>query len=109
MVAPGQNNEQDKCCNISTIQHHIVDMKDILLAVYVFTGIDTVSSIYRTGKVTPLKKVKANKTLREKLLVFNDLNASPNEIEEAGELFFLQPCMVRMVRFRWTSCATDCM
>lgn len=89
MVSPGKNNEQDKCYQISTIQHHIGDMKDILLVVYAFTGIDTVSSIYRKGKITPFKKVQANKTLREKLLVFNDSNASPNDIAEAGELFFV--------------------
>lgn len=52
MVSTGKTNEQDKCYNISVTQQNTGKMKDALLAVYYFTGIDTVSSIYKKGKIT---------------------------------------------------------
>lgn len=43
-------------------------MKDVLLAAYAFTGIGTVSSIYKKGNVSPFKEVEACNILRQKLL-----------------------------------------
>lgn len=74
---------------ISDIQRDIGDMKDVLLAVYAFTGYDTVSAIYNKGKIGPFKKVQSNKDLRTMLLTFNDPNADPNVVANAGKQFFL--------------------
>ncbi|GBN48732.1 hypothetical protein AVEN_35286-1 [Araneus ventricosus] len=64
-------------------------MKDVLLAVYAFTGCDTVSAIYRKGEIVPFKKVQANKALHAKLLRFNYPNADPNAVADAGKHFLV--------------------
>lgn len=61
MVVPKKGNQQEKVYSISDIQRGIGEMKDVLFAVYAFTGCDTVSAIYRKGKIAQIRKVQANK------------------------------------------------
>ena len=89
MVVPKKGNQQEKIYRISDIQRGIGDMKDVLLAIYAFTGCDTVSAIYKKGKITPYRKLQANDALREKLLVFSDPKADPIAVANAGKHFLL--------------------
>ncbi|GBL81213.1 hypothetical protein AVEN_143548-1 [Araneus ventricosus] len=88
MPMPKKGNQQEKVHSIRDIQRGIGEMKDVLLAVYAFTGCDTVS-IYRKEKIVAFKKVQANKALHTKLLRFNDPNADPNAVADAGKHFLL--------------------
>lgn len=89
MVIPKKGNQQEEVHCIGDIQRAIGEIKDVFLTVYAFTGCDTVSSIYKKGKIAPFKKVQGNKDLRTKLLTFNDPNADPDAIAVAGNHFFL--------------------
>lgn len=89
MVVPKKGNQQEKVYTISDIQRDIGDMKGVLLAIYAFTGCDTVSAIYKKGKITPYRKVEADNILRTKLLVFNDPKADPSAVADAGKHFLL--------------------
>ncbi|GBM21107.1 hypothetical protein AVEN_212903-1 [Araneus ventricosus] len=89
MLMPKKGNQQEKVHSILDIHRDIGEMKDVLLVVYAFTGCNTVSAIYRKGKIVPLKKVQANKALHTKLLRFNDPNADPNAVADAGKHFLL--------------------
>ncbi|GBL83361.1 hypothetical protein AVEN_110672-1 [Araneus ventricosus] len=89
MAMTKKGNEQEKVHSIRDIQRSIGEMKDILLAVYASIGCDTVSAIYRKGKIVPSKKFQANKELHTKLLRFNDPNADPNAVADAGKNFLL--------------------
>ena len=89
MVVPKKGNQQEKIYRISDIQRGIGDMKDVVLAIYAFTGCDTVSAIYKKGKITPYRKLQANDALREKLLVFSDPKADPIAVANAGKHFLL--------------------
>ena len=64
-------------------------MRDFLLFLHAFTGCDSVSSIYRKGKIEPFRKLGDDKHLREKLRVFNNPQASADAVADAGEAFFL--------------------
>jgi len=89
MVVPKKGNQEEKIYSISDIQRNIGEMRDVLFAIYAFTGCDTVSSIYKKGKIAPFRKVQANKALHAKLLVFNDPKADPSAVADAGKHFFL--------------------
>lgn len=89
MVVPKKGNHQEKVYIISDIQQGIGDMKDVLLVTYAFTGCDTVSAVYKKGKIAPYRKVQANNVLREKLLVFNNPKADPSAVADAGNYFLL--------------------
>lgn len=64
-------------------------MKGVLLVTYAFTGCDTVSAVYKKGKIAPYRKVQANNVLREKILVFNNHKADPSAVADAGNYFLL--------------------
>ncbi|GBM23776.1 hypothetical protein AVEN_271136-1 [Araneus ventricosus] len=89
MVLPKKGNQQEKVHCIRDIQRDVGEMKEALLDVYAFTGCDTVSAIYRKGKIVPFKKVQAYKALHTKLLRFNDTNADPNAMADAGKHFLV--------------------
>ncbi|GBM03920.1 hypothetical protein AVEN_185414-1 [Araneus ventricosus] len=89
MVMPKKGNQQEKVHSIRDIQRGIGEMRYVLLAVYAFTGWDTVSAIYRKEKTVPFKKVQTNKALHTKLLRFNDPYADPNAVADAGKHFLL--------------------
>ena len=89
MVVPKKGNQQEKVYTISGIQRGIGDMKGVLLAIYAFTGCDTLSAIYKKGKITPYRKAQANDALRAKLLVFSDPKADPSAVADAGKHFLL--------------------
>lgn len=89
MMIPKKGNQQEKVYTISDIQRDIGNMKDVLLPIYAFTGCDTISAIYKKGKITPYKKVQTNNALRTKLLVFNNPKADPSAVADAGKHFLL--------------------
>ena len=89
MMVPKKTNHQEKVYCIRDILRGIGDMKDVLLAIYAFTGCDTISAIYKKGKVTPYRKVQANDALRTKLLVFNDPKADRSAVADAGRHLLL--------------------
>ncbi|GBN01360.1 hypothetical protein AVEN_227732-1 [Araneus ventricosus] len=89
MVMPKEGNQQEKVHSILDIHRGIGEMKDVLLVVHAFTGCNTVSAIYRKGKIVPFKKVQANKAPHIKLLRFNEPNADPNAVADAGKHFLL--------------------
>ncbi|GBM59457.1 hypothetical protein AVEN_157225-1 [Araneus ventricosus] len=89
MVMPKKCNQQEKVYSIRDFKRGVREMKDVLLALYAFTGCDTVSAIYRKGKIVSFKKVQVNKALHTKLLRFNDSNADPNTVADARKHFLL--------------------
>ncbi|GBO10144.1 hypothetical protein AVEN_246707-1 [Araneus ventricosus] len=68
MVMPKKGSQQGKVHSFRDIQRGIEEMKDVLLAVYAFTGCDTVSAIYRKGKIVPSQKFKPTRRFIRRFL-----------------------------------------
>lgn len=107
MLMPGTKNRPDKIYNIGDIQNGIGEMRETILVIHAFTGCDTVSSVYRKGKVAPLKKIRTDLQMQECLKVFNNSNASADAVAAAGEvLFFFYLYMVQRTKnAAWIRCA----
>lgn len=71
------------------LQQQHQDLKEFILLVHGFSGCDSTSAIYGKGKKQLLKIFEANASLMECVRVFNSTDATPNEIEKAGERIFL--------------------
>ena len=73
-------------------QNHLtVNQRSVLNIIHCLTGYDTTSVPFSKGRKTAwklLRRVKNDEI--QDLLVFNDMNASHEEIQAAGELFFLE-------------------
>ncbi|GBM58220.1 hypothetical protein AVEN_199704-1 [Araneus ventricosus] len=68
MVMPKKGNQQEKVHSIRDIQRGIGQMKNVLLVIYAFTGCDTVSAIYRKGKIVTFKKFKPTRSFLRRFL-----------------------------------------
>lgn len=62
-------------------------MRDVLLAVGLYAFTRCLS--YLQDVFAPFRKVQANKALRTKLLTFNDPDADPSTVADAGKHFLL--------------------
>ena len=66
------------------------DILTNILFIHAFTGCDTTSGIKGIGKSSLMKKInQKNKELLEYVSVFNDMNASKEQVTGAGEIIFL--------------------
>ena len=75
-----------RCWNINQVQRVLGDqICDNLLFAHTLLGCDSTSRVFGIGKAEALKKLISNAFLREKVDVFQDPHATPEDIRIAGE------------------------
>ena len=89
MMNPAGKFHPDKIYSSNCIQMAMGDMKNSLLFLHAMTGCDTTSALYRKGKKLPFKKLKEDEELQRKVQIFNDAQASTEDITAAVEAFLM--------------------
>lgn len=89
MMIPANRAHPDKIFSSKRIQSQMGNIKDSLLFLHAITGCDTTSAVYRKGKKGPYKKLQQDVMLCKKMQIFNDPQASADDIAAAGEAFLL--------------------
>ena len=75
-----------RCWNIKQVQRVLGDqICDNLLFTHALLGCDTTSRVFGIGKPVVLKKLRSNTFFREQAAVFQDPDATPEDIRNAGE------------------------
>lgn len=64
-------------------------MTSNILFLHAFTGCDSTSAIFNKGKIQVINNLKKQKHLQKAVKVFYSDNAHPDEIDTAGEKFFV--------------------
>ena len=54
------------------------------MSLHAWTGYDTTSSIFEHGKTSLLRKIEKNKCLQQQAEIFQDENASKDDVIKAG-------------------------
>ena len=65
------------------------DLKDILLCAHALSGCDSTSAFFGRGKIKIIKLLRQRADLRKLLKIFNDKNATKEDLKNAGEKLIL--------------------
>ena len=84
---PGRKGHPDKVYSSAALRIALGGMVDSLLFVHAATGCDATSAVYRKGKRVPFRKLQAQPALCTAVQVFNDPQASKNDVAAVGEAF----------------------
>lgn len=89
LLRPQSGSKRASMFNISKQREIFEECKDILLFCHAVSGCDTTSSLFRKGKVKSLNLLKKEERLRKTVSVFNDRDATKEQIAVAGETFII--------------------
>lgn len=89
MLRPQSGSKRASMFNIFKQREIHQECKDALLFCHAVSGCDTTSSIFRKGKVKSLSLLKKEEQLRHTVSVFNDSDATKDQIAVAGEAFII--------------------
>lgn len=84
MIKPGKGRVCTKFYNSKSFTG---DPQSILFC-HAFTGCDSTSAIYKQGKKRACNLITKKNALKSFISIFNDAQATPDEIASAGEIFF---------------------
>ena len=87
MLMPGIKGHPDKVYSSTALRGALGLMVDHLLFLHAATGCETTSAVYRKGKRVPFRKLKDHPALCAMVQVFNDEQASSDDVAAAGEAF----------------------
>lgn len=87
-MKPGKGRTERKMYSSRLLQSH-EGIQDYILFAHAFTGCDTTSCLFQKGKRKCFKLLEQRNDLQDIIRIFNDANATHDEIAEAGERFFL--------------------
>ena len=87
MLMPGIKGHPDKVYSSTALRGALRLMVDHLLFLHAATGCDTTSAVYRKGKRVPFRKLKDHPALCAMVQVFNDEQASSDDVAAASEAF----------------------
>ncbi|KAK3927182.1 Protein asteroid-like protein 1 [Frankliniella fusca] len=91
VTKPGTATTADEVFCIRAIRRHLAKqgLLHCVLLGHAMSGCDTTSAIYTKGKLTVWKSLQKSHTLQQHASLFNDPNATREEISEAGEQLML--------------------
>ena len=87
MIMPGIKGHPDKVYSSTAMRGALGLMVDHLLFLHAATGCYTTSAVYRKGMRVPFRKLKDHPALCAMVQVFNDEQASSDDVAAAGEAF----------------------
>lgn len=87
MLMPASKDKPQRVFSSQQLQRALGDVANHILFLHAVTGCDTTSSLFKKGKKQAFRLLQSNEELREKVVVFNDKDASHEDIAQAGEYF----------------------
>ena len=88
LIHPQSSGAEPKYIDTYKLQVYLGVLKGAILSAHAFTWTDTTSAAYRRGKAEACEMLRQNSSLRAKLDIFYDKDASQEEIYVAAEHFF---------------------